>query len=269
MPGLTHKLHKLYGSKLLPVEYAAFTEYCHRFPAYLRNFFWVDPDAQICVLTEKTDEFFPTSQWFVSSSKDLSFAAKAGHNDEPHNHNDIGSFFLVCDDGQILCDFGAGEYTRDYFQDATRYNYLCNASFGHNVPIINGTGQLPGKQYCGKVLSHDGGIFKLDMAGAYETPGLRSAVRQMQLDKEGFTLQDNFDGDALQVTERFVTMVPPKNIGGIIHLGKYRMETAPNILPKLSLEIILNHEGHPDTLYLIDYAIGDSCQFVLKVTHDA
>jgi len=269
LPGLTHKLHKLYGSKLLPVEYAAFTEYCHRFPAYLRNFFWVDPDAQVCAPVEKTDKYFPTSQWFVSSAEHLSFAAKAGHNDEPHNHNDIGNFHLVCDEGQILCYFGAGEYTRDYFQPATRYHYLCNASFGHSVPIINGDGQRPGRQYCGQVLSHDGGVFTVDMAGAYEVNGLRAAVRQMQLSKEGFLLNDTFDGDGLQVTERFVTMIPPKNIGGIIHLGKYRIEAAPCIDPTLSLEIIINHEGHPDTLYLIDYAIGDTKEFSLKVTCDA
>ncbi len=266
LPGLTHKLHKIYGSKLLDVEYAAFTEYCHRFPAYLRNFFWVDPDAPVCAIPEKADRFFPTSQWFVSSSGDLSLAAKAGHNDEPHNHNDIGSFLLACDDGQILCDFGAGEYTRDYFQEETRYHYLCNASFGHNVPIINGSGQLPGKQYRGKVLSYDGGIFMVDIAGAYEIAGLRSALRQMQLDGEGFTLKDCFDGDALQVTERFVTMIPPKQAEGTVQLGKYRLETSMGIQPNISLDIIINHEGHPDTLYLIDYPIGDASEFVLKVT---
>ncbi len=266
LPGLTHKLHKLYGSKLLDVRYAAFTEYCHRFPAYLRNFFWVDPDAAVCAPSEKTDHFFPTSQWFVSSSRDLSLAAKAGHNDEPHNHNDIGSFLLVCDDGQLLCDFGSGEYTRDYFQDATRYNYLCNASFGHSVPIINGNGQLPGKQYRGTVLSHDGGIFKLDIAGAYGIPGLRSAVRQMHLTEDGFTLKDTFDGDALQITERFVTLIPPKQTADAVLLGAHRLETSAGLQPNISRDTIINHEGHPETLYLIDYPLGDAREFTLTLT---
>ncbi len=268
LPGLTHKLHKLYGSRLLPAEYAAFTEYCHRFPAYLRNFFWVDPDAAVSIPTEKTNKFFPTSEWFVSSTRELSLAAKAGYNDEPHNHNDIGSFLLACDEGQILCDFGAGEYTRDYFLDGTRYNYLCNASFGHSVPIINGSGQRPGKQYRGKVLSHEGGIFQVDIAGAYEVPGLGSAVRQMELHEEGFTLKDTFHGDALQVTERFVTMIPPRQIAGTVHLGAYRLETPAGIQPHVSQETIINHESHPDTLYLIDYPTGDTCEFILKVSRE-
>ncbi len=266
LPGLTHKLHKLYGSKLMDVGYAAFTEYCHRFPAYLRNFFWVDPDAAVGVPSEKTSKFFPTSQWFVASTGELSLAAKAGHNDEPHNHNDIGSFLLACDEGQILCDFGAGEYTGPYFQPETRYDYLCNASFGHSVPIINGSGQLPGKQYRGEVLSHDGGVFKVDIAGAYEVQGLQSVLRQMQLDQEGFTLQDTFDGHGLQVTERFVTMIPPKQTNDTVQLGKYRLETPAGIQPSISLDIIMNHEGHPDTLYLIDYPLNGTCEFTLKVT---
>ena len=266
LPGLTHKLHQLYGTKLLSLEYAAFTEYCHRFPAYLRNFFWVDPYAPVCALAEKTNKYFPTAQWFVSSTKELSFAAKAGHNDEPHNHNDIGSFLLACDDGQILCDFGAGEYTRDYFQPDTRYSYLCNASFGHNVPIINGSGQVPGEQHRGKVLSHSGGVFTVDMAGAYQVLGLSAAVRQMTLEGSAFVLRDSFEGESLCVTERFVTMIMPDLEAGCVRLGNYRLETSPIASLIIHSETIINHEGHPDMLYLIDYEIDNAREFTLKVT---
>lgn len=268
LPGLTHKLHQIFGTKVLPLEYAAFTEYCHRFPAYLRNFFWVDPDAPVCVAAEKTDRYFPTSQWFISSTGELGLAAKSGHNDEPHNHNDIGGFLLACDAGQILCDFGAGEYTRDYFMPDTRYNYLCNNSFGHSVPIINGNGQVPGRQYGGHVLDHDDGLFRLDIAGAYQVPGLHSAIRQMSLNGDGFTLEDHFEGHDLQITERFVTMIPPKQIGDVIHLENYRLVATPHIRPTVSAETIINHEGHPDTLYLIDYPLGTGKDFILKVLSD-
>ena len=268
LPGLTHKLHKLYGSRLLPVEYAAFTEYCHRFPAYLRNFFWVDPDAEVVTDRERQDKYFPTSQWFLSSGKILSLAAKAGHNDEPHNHNDIGSFLLVSDEGQILCDFGAGEYTGDYFRKATRYNYLCNNSFGHNVPIINGRGQLPGREYRGQVICHENGTFCVDIAGAYQDDALVSAVRQMQLTEHGFLLKDCFRGTGLRVTERFVTMIPPRLTADGVHLGKFRLESACGVTPKISQETIMNHESQPDTLYLIDYELEETTQFLLSVISD-
>lgn len=268
LPGLTHKLHKLYGSGLLPVEYAAFSEYCHRFPAYLRNFFWVDPDAKIISSQERTDKYFPTAQWFLSSGKDMSLAAKAGHNDEPHNHNDIGSFFLVSDEGQILCDFGAGEYTGDYFRKATRYNYLCNNSFGHSVPIINGNGQKPGKEYIGKVLSHDNGVFCVEISCAYQVEGLTSATRTMQLTDGGFILKDSFCGEDLRVSERFVTMIPPRQSAACIHLGQFRLESTCGVMPKISQETIMNHESQPDTLYFIDYELEDATQFLLTVVPD-
>ena len=266
LPGLTHKLHKLYGTRLLPPEYAAFSEYCHRFPAYLRNFFWVDPTESVTVSKDLDSHYFPSSQWFVSSCGELSLAAKAGHNDEPHNHNDIGGFLLADDAGQILCDFGAGEYTREYFQKKYRYTYLCNASFGHSVPIINGSGQLPGAQYRGSVLSHEDGIFSVDMAGAYDIPQLASAVRTMHLDEAGFTLHDAFSGTGLRVTERFVTTVPPIKTKTSVTVGKYRMDASIHRVPEVSVELIINHEGHPETLYLIDYALEDASEFVLKVT---
>ena len=247
------------------MEYAAFTEYCHRFPAYLRNFFWVDPDAPMVVPVEKKDSYFPSSQWFVSSGKTLSFAAKAGYNDEPHNHNDIGTFLLVCDEGQILCDYGSGEYTRDYFQDATRYTYLCNSSFGHSLPIINGTGQLPGKQYRGRVISHNGGTFQVDMTDAYGVESLISAIRRMELSEDSFALKDTFEGTDLSITERFVTMIPPMPTPEGVILGQYRLETVSGITPSIHAETIINHEGLPDTLYLIDYELGTLKEFALQV----
>jgi len=265
LPGLTHKLHSLYGSRLLPMEYAAFSEYCHRFPAYLRNFFWVDPQAAVPAAAENTAMYFPSSQWFVASNERLSLAAKSGHNDEPHNHNDIGSFLLTCDNGQILCDFGAGEYTGDYFRKATRYNYLCNNSFGHSVPIINGQGQKVGAEHCGKVLSADGGSFCLDIAGAYDQAQLHSLIRQVQLTDKGFRLQDRFAGTDLTVTERFVTMIPPCQTENGVILNGFCLQTVPHITPHISQETIINHEGHPDTLYLIDYAVSDAREFVLTV----
>ena len=43
----------------------------------------------------------------------------------------------------MLTDLGAGEYTKEYFHDG-RYRILCNNSFGHSVPVIDGEGQKEG-----------------------------------------------------------------------------------------------------------------------------
>ena len=265
LPGLTHFLHRLYGSAILPRENAAFSDHCHRFCAYLRNFLWVNPEETSVWPPEAADRYFPTSQWYISSRKNWSMAAKGGHNNEPHNHNDIGTFLQVSDAGQILCDFGAGEYTRDYFLPGLRYHYLCNNSFGHSLPIINGNGQKDGREYVGHVLSHTDGRFCIEMANAYALENLRSAVRTMGLTDEAFTLSDHFDGTDLDVTERFVSLIPPVLAGNRVLLDGYVLENSLGLTPNIHSETLAAHDGGQATLHLIDFAIGDATDFSITV----
>ncbi|MFR6332585.1 MAG: hypothetical protein ACLUOI_29915 [Eisenbergiella sp.] len=72
-------------------------------------------------------------------------AAKGGNNGESHNHNDV-KLPASGGDEMLLTDLGAGEYTRDYFSEK-RYEILCNHSFGHSVPVIDGKGQKEGTEY--------------------------------------------------------------------------------------------------------------------------
>jgi catalase len=56
------------------------------------------------------------AQWYMGSSKNgIGLAAKAGHNGEPHNHNDVGSFHIFKNGKMTLADIGCGEYDRDYY----------------------------------------------------------------------------------------------------------------------------------------------------------
>ncbi len=90
---------------------------------------------------------FLSAQWCIAGAKNgTGFACKGGHNGESHNHNDIGHLIYEADGTVFLTDLGAGEYTRDYFSDR-RYEAICNHSFGHSVPILNGQGQREGEKY--------------------------------------------------------------------------------------------------------------------------
>ncbi|MBQ8301791.1 MAG: heparinase II/III family protein, partial [Clostridia bacterium] len=93
--------------------------------------------------------FLPVSQWAVIGNDDVKISLKGGNNGEPHNHNDIGSFSILKNGEMILCDIGSGEYTKEYFSDK-RYEILCDSSFGHSVPIINGYGQSSGSEFTQK-----------------------------------------------------------------------------------------------------------------------
>lgn len=68
-------------------------------------------------------------------------AFKGGNNDEPHNHNDIGSFLLTVEGEVFLTDLGCGEYTKEYFQPDTRYDIcvtdLMDITFRSSMAVSN------------------------------------------------------------------------------------------------------------------------------------
>jgi hypothetical protein len=97
-------------------------------------------------------------------------AAKGGHNNESHNHNDIGSYVVFYDGQPLLIDVGSGKYTAKTFSPR-RYDIWFNCSDFHNLPTINGEAQHPGRDFkASDVAYHESKSsvsFSLDMAPAY------------------------------------------------------------------------------------------------------
>jgi hypothetical protein len=114
------------------------------------------------------------------SSKGFFFSAKGGHNNESHNHNDVGNFLLFCDGMPVLVDAGVETYTKFTFS-VKRYEIWTMQSCYHNTPTINGADQVPGFDSRAKEAALSGvngeavtsscpasGLkFSLDIAGAY------------------------------------------------------------------------------------------------------
>ncbi len=270
LPGLTQKLFDIYGSdiKMPLLDYSAFDDDSHRFAAYLRNFFWTDTRA-IHSLDKNKETYYKSAGWYICNNSELSLAAKAGHNDEPHNHNDVGSFCLVCDDGQVLCDFGCGEYNRDYFDPEKRYTILCNSSLGHNLPIINSSPQSPGKEHSGKVIYAKDGVFSCEIAGAYDNCGLSSLTRKLTINNNIFELNDRyiFDNNSQnKVTERFVTMHKPEQTGNIIKILGYTLEYNPKCTPVISEDKLTDHFGTERIMYFIDFNLVNPDNFYIKIS---
>ena len=71
-----------------------------------------DPSLKSRPLPQR-DYFSPDAGQAVIRRPAYSLAVKAGHNGEPHNHNDAGSFILSTKCGQVIADLGAGLYTKD------------------------------------------------------------------------------------------------------------------------------------------------------------
>ncbi|MFB6227500.1 MAG: heparinase II/III family protein [Halobacteriales archaeon] len=117
----------------------------------------------------------------------LVVVAKGGHNDESHNHNDLGSFVVHHRGESHLTDLGSPSYDAGYFSER-RYEYLVARSLGHSVPHVNGTEQAAGEEYAatvtGRTEGEDTDTFGLDLSGAYpDAAGLSSLSRVFTLDR--------------------------------------------------------------------------------------
>jgi hypothetical protein len=111
---------------------------------------------------------YDQTQYAILRKGEFILAAKAGHNAENHNHNDVGSAILFVDSRPVIVDPGVGTYVKDTF-GANRYNLWNNQSDWHSVPVINGMSQLPGREFASKNVSCDldAACFAADIAGAY------------------------------------------------------------------------------------------------------
>lgn len=89
--------------------------------------------------------WLPDTQVFVARDPGagLTLAAKGGHNDENHNHNDVGSIIVAVDSSPVLIDLGQPTYTAISFSPR-RYEQWVVRSIWHNVPLVDGQEQSAG-----------------------------------------------------------------------------------------------------------------------------
>lgn len=168
--GLLSLLASRFGIQVdLPFHIPLFTDDpCHRWAHLLRNVMWSSPAMYLQEVRAVPAErviIFEDLGWMIgkgeldSPSSDLTrdeplaiaFSVKAGHNDEPHNHNDLGQFMIHCGGENILCDPGAGLYTQAYFAPGREQLFHISSS-GHSVPRIEGKEQSSGREARAQIL---------------------------------------------------------------------------------------------------------------------
>lgn len=136
---------------------------------------------------------FPEAQVFIARgiAGGLSLGFKGGHNDEFHNHNDLGSYNIAIGDTLVTGDVGGEVYTKRTFSKDRYVSKVLN-SYGHPVPRVNGTLQGTGGKYRAKVLAtestDDAEKAVLDLTGAYDCPELKSLVRTFAVDRRAGTV---------------------------------------------------------------------------------
>ncbi len=257
--GLYHFLKKEYPELPLPDESRAAMfgdEARCRFFEMMRNLYWFDETLRGGEPAPGSCDF-PVSQVFLRNRPAYHFACKGGHNDEAHNHNDVGSFVVIRDGEYVLDDPGWPEYDKWYFTEKRYTDYICAMSQGHSLPILDGQGQKPGRERTGRLISAGDDEISIDLSGAYGLDGV--TVRRMWILRgNGVEIRDSVAG-AEAVVERFVTRVEP------IPLSDGTVRVADCILasemgrPEISSRtfvprLVCNIGMKPlETLYLIDF----------------
>ena len=137
-------------------------------------------------------QWLPETQVASLRGGALHLIAKASHNDEPHNHNDVGSFVLAVRGEPVVVDAGAGVYDRDSF-GPHRYRAWFTRSAFHSVPEIDGYEQAPGPDFTARDVRLDGRAFTCDLAGAYPADaGIKSLRRTFTVHDDLVTLTDTW-----------------------------------------------------------------------------
>lgn len=287
--GLTHYLSNVYPELEVPsldnrTEYT--DDHCSRWAPAFRDFIWLDSAKQASDL-EGSSYYMADAQWLVSRHATnygrFGFAAKAGHNGEPHNHNDVGHFILMHEEAVYAADLGCGEYTQAYFGEG-RYDYACNGSQGHSVPIIDGCGQVEGIDNAAKNVEVQTGEAEdkmiLDLSGAYDVPHLLMLKRKLvwsKTDMPSLTLEDEYSFTTVpsQIIERIVTRCQPRvDEAGVVELvaeagqpARIRYD-AQGADVQISARTFSDHFGQPSVYYTIDFELkelGLNNRFILTI----
>ena len=156
----------------------------------------------------------------------LFLAAKAGHNDESHNHNDVGSFIVAYNGRPLLIDPGAGVYTRQTF-GPDRYQIWTMQSSWHNTPAPAGHPQAAGRPHratgVSAALTAAAAELALDLAAAYPAAaGVRSWHRTLRLDHAAPLISIHDSWELSQSSQRsvcyLITLEEPRVAGATIML---------------------------------------------------
>jgi hypothetical protein len=125
-------------------------------------------------------------------------AAKGGHNEESHNHNDVGTLTAYLDGWPLLIDVGVETYTAKTFDAKYRYEIWTMQSQWHNLPTVNGQLQQHGRTFAARDVHYaatdEAATLQLDLAAAWpKSAGITTWTRTIRLQR----------GQAVVVTDEY------------------------------------------------------------------
>ncbi len=191
------------------------------------------------------DHYYDSVGLLIARDTHYVFAAKAGNNDDSHNHNDTGSITLYKDEKPFLVDVGVENYTKKTFS-SERYTLWAMQSDYHNLPTICHTMQDHGPNAKATDvfldLTDTDVHFDMMLTDAYPVEGLLHYHRTLHFQKEkGILLKDTFDfhPDAdVSVILNFMTYEKPILENNQIHVGDLGTLTVASKTSFIAIETI-------------------------------
>jgi len=176
----------------------------------------------------------------------MAVSLKGGHNAEPHNHNDLGSFVLAVGKEVLILDPGGEVYTaRTFSKDRYKSNLL--NSFGHPVPVVAGQLQRSGATakavVVAKHFTDATDTYALDLRSAYDMPALQTLTRTFLFNRTG--------QGALTVTDDFAFVTPQTFGSALITYGQWKQLSAHELLicgKQEAVKVTINTGGLPFTV---------------------
>ncbi|MBQ7921632.1 MAG: heparinase II/III family protein [Clostridia bacterium] len=141
--------------------------------------------------------FYPDQALLMvrSPATGMVLAGKGGTNGDSHNHNDVGSFILFCQNRPVFIDAGVETYTKTTFSK-DRYTLWTMRSSYHNLPDIAGKEQQAGGTFHANTLSHTDETVVFSLKDAYPTDtGIHDYTRSMGLTEDGAVFTDTLSLD--------------------------------------------------------------------------
>lgn len=201
------------------------------------------------------DVDYPSCGVFIRRRGPYQFAAKAGHNNDAHNHNDVGSFTLYKNGLPFLIDVGVETYQRKTFSDQ-RYTIWTIQSAYHNLPTFGQIMEAPGAEFKATDLDVRTDSIGMNIATAYPPiEGLSHYTRVFAVSDDKIVIEDSSDYPqeimlSLMSQEKPIVKNSDKvftirygSLGSIIfEADRVEVDTFPIEDPRL-------RKAWPDTLY--------------------
>ncbi|GAB6936765.1 heparinase II/III domain-containing protein [Isoptericola variabilis] len=221
------------------------------------------------------------AQWLAvrdrEDGRDVGLAARGGHNDELHNHNDVGSFVLAADGEILLADPGVGVYDRDYFSDR-RYENPATGSHGHSVPLVDGVRQHGwSADAAARVLdvarapdAPGRARFSIEYAAAYDHPDLRSLTRTWTYADGRLDVDDAFTAARpLPVVLRLVGLLPFRLLGdgrAAVVGDRVRLDVELPAGARAATGVLDVAHGLRAPIHLLDLTLPSAAQAAVRTT---